>query len=434
MMGSKLHKDADADRLWRRCRKDADLRWLLEGVLSSRTPALGRMLLLSPLEFFGQVQAKVGKKLSLLFHLTGFPYLSGGLKELSGSLRQMAAGRRPHVAGSGNAQRTIEEWKQANGREALDLLAAAILETVRKNPVLRQLAASDEPITNVQIARQVAAYEALDWTAMEKLVQIFEPFLARPKSKKPINRLTLDFTSLLAHLRPEISQLDLALRSAEHFTALLEKRRVNEAAWRDAVMMLISRDLLIPYTPMFLWCRSYPAAGFVASLPFSAGPLPPLCPACGQWAHAIASYAPASGFDAAVRLRDGVLGAAVGWHLTKRGVKFWHSHQECGTEVDFIAKIGNQHVLIECKMLSVTVADQQLRRNLREAADQLDSHTALLEHPNWKLRESVCLVNLTERHLDLLRTSNRQSRATLNKLISYEQFPAWFRSRWHTAR
>ena len=354
MTRSKLHKDADAGRLWRGCRKDADLRWLLEGVLNSRTPALGRMLLLSPVEFFGQAQAKVGKKLSLLFHLTGFPYLSASFKELSRSLQQMTAGRRPLGESSRSAQRTMEEWKQANGREALDLLAAAILETVRMNPALRQLAASDQPITNVHIARQVAAYEALDWTAMEGLVQIFEPFLARPKSKKPINRLTLDFTSLLQHLRPEISQLDLALRSAEHFTALLKARRVSEADWRDAVMMLVSRDLLIPYTSMFLWCRSYPADGFVASLPFSAGPLPPLCPGCGKWAHAMASYAPALGFDAAVRLKDGVLGAAVGWHLTKRGVKFWHAHQERGTEVDFMRKIGNQHFLIECKMLSVT--------------------------------------------------------------------------------
>jgi hypothetical protein len=392
------------------------------------------MLLLSPVEFFGQIQAKVGKKLSLLFHLTGFPYLSGSLKELSRSLQQMAAGQRRHLVSSGNPQRTIEEWKQANGREALDLLAAAILETVRKKPVLRRLTASDEPITNVHIARQIAAYEALDWTAMEKLVQIFEPFMARPKSKKPINRLTLDFTSLLQYLRPEIRQLDLTLRSAEHFTALLKTRRVSEADWRDAVMMLVSRDLLIPYTPMFLWCRSYPADGFVASLPFSAAPLPPLCPGCGKWAHAIASYAPASGLDAAVRLRDGVLGAAVGWHLAKRGVKFRHSHQERGTEVDFIARIGNRHLLIECKMLSVTVADKQLQRNLREAAEQLDSHIALLEQTNWKLRESVCVVNLTERHLNLLRTSNRQSSAALDKLISYEQFPSWFRSRRHKAR
>jgi len=86
MTRSKLRKDADADRLWRRCRKDAELRWLLEGVLSSRTPALGRMLLLSPVEFFGQMQARVGKKLSLLFQLTGLPYLSGNIKQLSQSL------------------------------------------------------------------------------------------------------------------------------------------------------------------------------------------------------------------------------------------------------------------------------------------------------------------------------------------------------------
>jgi hypothetical protein len=85
-------------------------------------------------------------------------------------------------------------------------------------------------------------------------------------------------------------------------------------------------------------------------------------------------------------------------------------------------------------MLSVTVADKQLRRNLREAADQLDSHIALLEQANSKLRESVCVVNLTEQHLNLLRTSNRQSSAALDELISYEQFPAWFRSRRHKAR
>ena len=199
-------------------------------------------------------------------------------------------------------------------------------------------------------------------------------------------------------------------------------------------MMLVRRDLLIPYTPMFLWCRSYPADGFVASLPFSTAPLPPLCPGCGKWAHAMASYAPASGLDAAVRLKDGVLGAAVGWHLTKWGVKFWHSHQERGTEVDFIARIGNQHLLLECKMLSVTVSDKQLRRNLREAADQLNSHIALLEQVNWKLSESVCVVNLTERQLNLLRTSDRQSSAALDGLISYEQFLAWFRSRRQKAR
>src|SRR5260370_462134 len=83
MTSGKLRNDKDADRIWRRCRNDADLRWLLDGVLTSRMPELGRMLLLSPVEFFGEVQTRLGPKLSLKFHLAGLPYLSGNLKDLS---------------------------------------------------------------------------------------------------------------------------------------------------------------------------------------------------------------------------------------------------------------------------------------------------------------------------------------------------------------
>jgi hypothetical protein len=56
MARQKLHNDPAADRIWRRCRYDANLRWLLEGVLSSQKPELGRALLLSPVEFFGEIQ------------------------------------------------------------------------------------------------------------------------------------------------------------------------------------------------------------------------------------------------------------------------------------------------------------------------------------------------------------------------------------------
>jgi hypothetical protein len=262
---------------------------------------------------------------------------------------------------------------------------------------------------------------------MEKLIQLFEPFLARPKSKKPINRFTLDFTALLRHSQPEISQLGIAFRSAEHFAALLKKRGVSETAWRVVVMALVGRELLAPYTPMFLWCKSCPEDGFIASLPFSLCPLPPLCPGCGQRAHAIASYAPATGFDAAARLKDGLLGAAVGWHLTKRHVRFWHSHDEGGTELDFIAEGRNGTSLIECKMLGVMSSNKQLLRNLRDAAGQLDKHAALLEQRGWKLLESVCVVNLSAHHLNELRREAKKSGARLDRLISYEQFTAWFR-------
>jgi hypothetical protein len=114
------------------------------------------MLLLSPVEFFGQVQAPVGKKLSLLFHLTGFPYLSGSLKTLSESLKQMAAGRGPHPATSSGPKRAMKEWTEANGKQARDLVTAAVLETIRKNAVLRKLAPPDQPITNTRGAADLS--------------------------------------------------------------------------------------------------------------------------------------------------------------------------------------------------------------------------------------------------------------------------------------
>ena len=155
MASSKLHNDPDAARLWRRCRNDHSLRWLLEGVMSSRRPELGRILLLSPIEFFGQFQARLGPKLSLLFNLTGFPYLSGNLKETSKSLQRMMAGRAGESTQSGNAKKAMADWVAANGRQVQDLAVAAVLETARRNEPLQLLVKSDLPVTAVRVAQLV---------------------------------------------------------------------------------------------------------------------------------------------------------------------------------------------------------------------------------------------------------------------------------------
>src|ERR1022692_3574225 len=145
-----IHHDPDADRLWKRCRHDADLRWLLEGVLSSRSPEMGQILLLSPVEVFGEIQAPMGRKLSLLFRLTGLPYLSGSVKELSQSLKRMMSGRRCESRQTADARRAIADWAAANGRQAQDRIVAAVLETVRRNAPMRALATSDQPVAPVQ--------------------------------------------------------------------------------------------------------------------------------------------------------------------------------------------------------------------------------------------------------------------------------------------
>jgi len=60
------HNDPEAIRLWRRAGRSRDLRWLLDGLLKNRN--LGRILLLSPPEFFGEVQVPAGR-LSFQFRL-----------------------------------------------------------------------------------------------------------------------------------------------------------------------------------------------------------------------------------------------------------------------------------------------------------------------------------------------------------------------------
>lgn len=429
MAQHKLHNDPDADRLWRRCRHDANLRWLLEGVISSRKPELGRTLFLSPVEFFGEIQAPLGPKLSLRFHLTGFPYLSGKIKELSRSLSRMIAecGVESHQAS--DAKKAMADWAAANGRQAQDMIVAATLETVRRNDAMRSFATSDQPVTPIRVAQEMPNYEAIDWKPMEELIQLFDPFLTRPRSKKPINRLTLNFTALLRHFQPDVGQLDVIVRSAHHFVGLLQKRGVSEAAWRGLLLGLIDRDLVAPYTSMFLWCRKFPQDGFVASASFALGSLPPCCPSCGEDAHAMTSLAPGGGFEDAVKLKDGLLGAAIGWHLKSRGIQFWHAHCEKGTEMDFIPVVRGGHLLIECKILSVSVPARQLARNVREAVKQLDEHAALLEKEGWLLHGSVCVVNLTEHDLASLRRDGFPTGKAENRLISYERFSEWVRAK-----
>jgi hypothetical protein len=162
------------------------------------------MLLLSPVEFFGQVQAPIGKKLSLLFHLTGFPYISGSLKRLSESLKLMAAGGGLHPATSSDAKRALDDWTEANGKQARDLVTAAVLETVRKNVVLRKLATSDQPVTNIHVAREVPEYEALDWAPMQELVALSNPFSHGRNRKRQSTALrsTSRPSSVIWDLRP----------------------------------------------------------------------------------------------------------------------------------------------------------------------------------------------------------------------------------------
>jgi hypothetical protein len=276
-------------------------------------------------------------------------------------------------------------------------------------------------------------YNALDWSAATEFGPRFEAFLKRAPSKKPINRFTLNFTAILNQLRPEVHQEQIIIHSARHFVGLLKARSVSESSWRGVFFELFARGLVTASTCMFLWCRHCPQGGFTASASLLVGDLPPFCPSCGRLARAMVSFIPDGHLLDGIRLKDGLLGAAVGWHLRKNRVRFEHSLPVGATEIDFVAtahatrRIGE--ILIECKMLQVSGTPKQLARNLRDSLEQLADHRALLEAEGRTVEDAICVLNLTKNNLLTVRRSGFPLGPDANRLVSYENFPEWLRAR-----
>jgi len=139
----------------------------------------------------------------------------------------------------------------------------------------------------------------------------------------------------------------------------------------------------------------------------------------------MAAYVPHGNLLDGMKLKDGLLGASVGWRLKKARILFWHGLSLKGTEMDFVTEMPQGKVLIECKMLSVSLPPKQLARNIRQSLKQLSAHATLLENESSKVYQAICLVNLTQDHLNSLRRSAFPLGPDLQNLMSYERFPRW---------
>jgi len=130
-------------------------------------------------------------------------------------------------------KKAMSEWFGMNQRDFLDLLAVGALETVRRNGPLQSLATSKHPISAADLKRGIPDYDALDWTGMDALWPVFENLMQRKKSKKGINRFTLNFTTILKDCRPEIVQEDVICQKRPPFCQFIENRVVSETSWRN---------------------------------------------------------------------------------------------------------------------------------------------------------------------------------------------------------
>jgi hypothetical protein len=429
MSESAVHQDRAAENLWQLCLKDRVARSLLEAVFDPKQRLLGRVLLLSPSDIFGEAAVRPkGTGLVILFRFTGFPYMSRGIKGLSLGFDCVTHYRQERPSQAAGAKSTLKEWMETNRREIQDLFVASVIETVRRNEPLRELACSADAITAVSVRRRIPSYDALDWSAMEVLPGVIEPLLKREPTRKAINRFTLNCTVLLQEVQPETLQERIIIESMRNFVGLLKARAVSENGWRNLFYNLMDRDLIRPATCMFLWCSRCPHGGFVMSASLTCGKLPPFCPSCGAIACAIAAYNPHGPLREAMSLKDGLLGAAIGWHLRRVRAPFRHAHSVNGTELDFIVGARQGSLLIEAKMFRAAPSLKQMARNVREALAQLLTHTKILEADGWDVRKRVSVVNLTNRELTSLRRSSFPLGTDAKCVISYERFPRWLRS------
>jgi len=321
--------------------------------------------------------------------------------------------------------------QESTGPELGDHLLLAILATFQKNPVLLDLANSTKPVDITQLRQAVRDYSSVDFSALQSLVDALPTLLQRPKQRKAINRLTMNLDSLFHVADPDLARRSMVWTTASRFIELLRARRVSEGQWRSLIIRLAHAELLEPSLLIYLWCRKCPEVGFTVPTALTKCELPPLCPSCGNEAHAISTLVPAGPLQDAVFAPDGLLGVAVAWHLRKRAFRFEAGKHTGATEFDFLVTTTRGLILLECKMLHSL--SHNITANFWSSRNQLRDHIKELVDQGIKIYKAACIVNIPMREFrSLLQSLSREDAAEFHNIvgevISYERFPTWLES------
>ncbi|MEO8339023.1 MAG: hypothetical protein ABI604_04800 [Nitrospirota bacterium] len=135
----------------------------------------------------------------------------------------------------------------------------------------------------------------------------------------------------------------------------------------------------------------------------------------------------------ALELHDGVLAAALAWHLTQRGIVFDDGVKLPNAELDFVLKGSAGDCLMECKMNHLLCPDDTIRSTLYKSRNQLRDHLQIAKIHGMTLRHAACVVNLTRQQLvPLIRTMepevDTEFARVRGQLLSYEGVATWLNS------
>jgi hypothetical protein len=366
----------------------------------------------------------------------GIPFLSHAPKDIRRSLKSLAckyAAYSRHPERATVAQQRLESIQDAVSESIRDAIALAILNTVSSNEPLLQLVNGPQPVDRALLRQTVKDYSGINWSpGMAHLMAALADLWQADRARKPVQQVLLHLDALKDIVDLERFKAQIVEWLVTHFQRVLHVRGVRHEDWGDFVLQLHDNGFLEHAGPLYTWCVWCEETGIFGAIQTSYVGRDLFCWRCRRRVPFMAAFHSTGALDQALDLKDGVLAAALGWHLTMCGTSFEAGVELGKTELDFVVRTATGDGLIECKMNHLLGKDDALRKKLYDDRDQLRDHLRIAKGHGITLSHAACVVNLTRQHLASLSATmqpeaDQEFSRVRGRILSYEDAAAWLR-------
>jgi hypothetical protein len=412
---------------------DRRLGVLLDGCLAD--PVTSKVLLLHRTELFPRLEAPIEGSM-VTIAAGGLPFLSDTPKYMKSLARKYAA-HSPHSERIAEAQQRVESVETAVAESVRDAFALSVLNTVSANAPLLELVNGPRPIDRPHLRRAVKDYSGIDWIPATSLLgEALAALWQADKSRKPVQQLLFHLDALKDVIDLERFKAQIVEWLVTHFQRLLQIRGVHHEDWARVVLQLHQDAFLEHAGPLYFWCVRCEETGVFGAIQTSLVGRQLFCCKCGRKVPYMAAFYSTGALTQAFELHDGVLAAALAWHLTQRDIHFDDGVKLPNAELDFVLKGGVGDCLIECKMNHLLGQGDALRNTMYENRRQLRDHLLIAKAQGMTVSHAACIVNLTRQQLaPLLGTMEPETDAEFarvrSQVLSYEDTAHWLRQTFH---
>jgi len=428
-------KGLNCEALWAEAHRDRPTARLLDDAISS--PTLSRVLLLHREDLFPTFNVSPDERFSLTLSSPGFAYLTHSFKKTQVSLAKLwkkMLRNAPQLERIERAAGLTQAVSDSTSNVLRDRLVLGILNTIAGHDRLRNLVSRPYPIDFPALRQAVGDYSDINFQPLidEFLALVEQVFKAR-KSKSAFSRAGLNIDVLKDATFSHPLHIQLMQLNVDHYRKIVCGQEINERSWRQYLIHLHDYGFLEHMGPLYTWCIGCPETGVLAAVSSSNILGRFHCPRCRRVAHGETTFSPVGWLETALNVRNGMLGACVGWQLKKHGLKFRANVPIAGTELDFVVDLGSVRVLIECKMPRTLKRDESLAPILSDAQTQLDEHVALSRQQGLLFTRAICVLNMPRQRIaSIIRRYHSRPQPDHRKhkmsLISYEDLADWLRS------